>query len=92
MTGTIWKYVLEAAEEQTVELKKGAKIISAGWDPKTGFCVWAEIPDKTAAAEKVTVLSTGTGHDLPEKRGRFIGTAIALDTGLVFHFYEGAGY
>ena len=88
MTGTIWKWVLRIADEQEIEVPKGTKLISAGWDPKTGTCVWGEVPRPNAPKVKILILIVGTGHRLPDLKGRFIGTAIMLDMGLVWHVYE----
>ena len=90
MTGTIWKFLIGPVPVLVFDIPKGANIISAAWDPKTGPCIWVEIPDKTAPKEERKLLVVGTGHALPAERGRFIGTVVEHDSGLVWHIYEEA--
>lgn len=89
---TIWKWALDPVPEQVIRAPRGTNLISAGWDPKTGpgeICVWGEVPDRAAETERIRILIVGTGHDLPSDRGRFIGTAVMRNTGLVWHVYVG---
>lgn len=82
---TIWKFVLEPGKDPMAP--RGTNLISAGWDPKTGVCVWGEVPDESAPKEPIRLCIVGTGHNLPSDRGRFLGTVVMLDLGLVWHIY-----
>ena len=83
---TIWKYVIKCKDAQSVELPKGAKILTL--QMQYGLvCIWAEV-DPDATLEDVVLLTVGTSHSLPLSRGKYIGTYQLEQGALVFHVYE----
>lgn len=93
MARAAWKFPLEITDEQTVDMPKGAKMLTAQVQPGGGdwntftLCVWAEVDTMEGRDEERTIYICGTGHSIPEKATRYIGTA---QTGpLVWHVYEG---
>ena len=81
---TIWKYVLELTDTQTVEMPDGAEILSVA-NQGDSACIWA-IVDPEQEKRTRTIEIFGTGHPVPSASRRFIGTA--LFGPLVFHFFE----
>lgn len=70
---TIHKYRLNITDQQTVDLPRGALILSAGLDPAGVLCLWAAVDtDKPAQPREIRIF--GTGHPVPETPIRFIGT------------------
>ena len=71
---TIYKYVLEIKETQTVSLTRGARILSvANQDGK--LCLWVQV-ETEEENEYWSIAIYGTGNPLPEYPGAFIGTVI----------------
>jgi hypothetical protein len=60
MNETIWKFPMVPAEEQTIEMPVGARILCVQWQ-KGQPCLWA-ICNPSAAKENRTILTYGTGH------------------------------
>jgi len=86
----IWKWVLRE-QEQIIEVPLGTTLLSTGWDPKSGVCVWGRVPDpNTVRTEKRRIIVIGTGQEYPNILAKFLGTVIMFDSGLVWHIYEGA--
>jgi hypothetical protein len=91
---TIWKYELKP--ECELEMPLGAEILTIqmqfGEDtvPFEHPRLWALV-DLGVEKEKRSFCTYGTGHSLPDKPGRYIGT-FQLDSGsLVFHVFETTG-
>ena len=85
---TIFKYPLQIADRQTIEMPIGAQVFSV--QVQDGIpCLWALV-DTQAAKVIRTVYALGTGHDLAHMNGLttlFIST-IQLDGGsLVYHVF-----
>lgn len=82
---TIWKFPLTQPVNDIL-LPQGSKILTVGMQEGSP-CMWVEL-DPAAVSVPVTVHAIGTGHDVPENPGDYIGTAHdVLFLGLVFHFY-----
>jgi hypothetical protein len=82
---TIWKFVLDATERQTVTLPAGARVLTVQAQGDT-TCLWAEV-NREKITEGRSVLVVGTGHGLPSDIAHFdyVGTAQIHGGSLVFH-------
>jgi len=89
MSKSIWKFELKIDTDFTIEMPKGASVLSAQAQKET-ICIWA-IVDTEAEKEKRTFEVYGTGHDLPsdiEKDRMLIGTVQLMGGALIFHVFE----
>ena len=81
---TIWKRPL--VSDGIVEFPRGATILSV--QTQAGVpTVWALV-DPAAPLEAIPVAIYGTGHDLPDDPGRFIGTFQLHGGALVLHAFQ----
>jgi len=85
MTKTIWKTEL-TPWSGAVMLPKGARPISVHMQDGTPM-MWS-IVDPAEEGEELRIHIAGTGHDLPDGLGRFIGTFLVQAGTLVFHVFE----
>ena len=69
---TVYKYPI-GLHISRVNIYKNAQIISAGYDPIGELCIWALV-DTEQEKEFVTILTIGTGWELPENGLEFIDT------------------
>ena len=83
---TIWKYLLEVTDRQTLNMPRTAKILHVGVQQGLA-CLWAEVTPG-AAQEERTILIAGEGHALPDDNMRYIGTFQLSGGKLIFHAYE----
>ncbi len=88
---TIWKYELRVADEQTVMMPKGARILSVAVQ-RGKPCLWAMVDDREEKRVARTIQLHGTGLLAPgAENDVFIGTVL-LDGGwLVYHVFEKRG-
>lgn len=82
----IWKYELEITDEQTVEMPRGAKVLSVA-NQGGKLCLWAEVDP----SERIVVrhfLVIGTGHQITEDFDlrKFVGTVLMEP--FVWHVFE----
>ena len=83
---TIWKYAIPVADKFTLDMPKGAKIISL--QVQLGApCIWAIVDPDLREKEREFVV-VGTGHELPDYPVEFIGTFQVNNGQLVFHVFE----
>lgn len=83
---TIWKYPLDVADEQKIQLPLGADILHVGVQGEA-VCLWAQVsPGRVKQVRTIHIF--GTGHDLPDNPGRHIGSFMLHGGALVFHAYE----
>lgn len=87
---TIYKYSL-GIEGQITEIKDWIiEILSIqtqdGWPT-----LWAIVDTEKEEEEPVQIYCCGTGWPLPDKHGRYIGTAID-NNGYVWHYFMDEGY
>lgn len=83
---TIWKYPIPITDKFTLDMPKGAKIISL--QVQLGApCVWAIVDPDLMEKEREFVM-LGTGMDLPDYPVEFIGTFQVDNSRLVFHVFE----
>lgn len=84
----IFKYTLDVADTQQIEMPQGAKILSCqaqNNEPQ----LWVLVDD-SAPIEARTFTMYGTGHPIENDPGRYVGTYQLHDGALVFHVFESA--
>jgi hypothetical protein len=81
---TIWKFPFDVADEITIEMPKGAKVVHVGpiWPMHN---LWA-IVDTEAPLEERKFSIRGTGHPLPPRSAKYVGTWWADP--FVWHLFE----
>jgi hypothetical protein len=83
---TIWKYKLTPDGLITIEMPKGAQVLSV--KPQgDDVCLWALV-DPSAEVKDRKFMIFGTGHDVPNIDLCFIDTFMLFEGGLVFHVFE----
>lgn len=87
---TIWKFPIRVADEQSVRMPEGAKILHVGVQNETP-CLWAMV-ESTAPQESRIIAMRGTGHPASGLEGAaFLGTIFMYGGQLVFHVFEIGG-
>jgi hypothetical protein len=76
----------EADDAVALTLPQDAKILSVGRQ-NNDLCFWYETSPPQGTHQRLFRIA-GTGHPLGDNLGRFLGTVLFLDDGLVFHVYE----
>ena len=89
MSSTIYKYELDIVDEQVVELPYSHRILCVG-NQRGVLCMWARVDPITRAVKRKIIIK-GTGHPFTESQeaGKYVGTAIFDDLGLVWHVFDG---
>lgn len=84
---TIWKFPIEVTDEISLEMPRGAEILSLHTQHGNPV-VWALCdPDQPNETRKLAVF--GTGHRVPPNDAlKFIGTFLFRRETLVFHVFE----
>lgn len=87
MTNTIYKYPLLGTTRQTIQLPRGARILSAGEQNGT-FVLWALVNRRETVTQDTEVLIYGTGHDANQLTDdhKFVDT-VRYPNDLVFHVF-----
>jgi hypothetical protein len=80
----IWKFGI-TADLLSIEMPKGAKPLCVQMQMNIP-CLWA-IVDPAAEKELVKVDIYGTGHDMPDNPGKYIGTFQVAEGRYVFHLF-----
>jgi hypothetical protein len=83
----VWKYTLEAADRQEIEMPIGARILSVQLQGGLGPQMWALV-DPSAERERRAFLLFGTGHT--GVHGQYIGTFQWHNGVTVWHVFEDA--
>jgi hypothetical protein len=88
MSKTIWKFPLSLVDQQVIELRQGAHVLSVGLDSQSDLCLWAHLdPHEGPLTAKVRIVGTGRPAEGLE-RYRFLGSV--LQGSFVWHvFVEG---
>lgn len=84
---TIWKYILQVTDVQTLSMPKDAKVLTA----KTQHgvpCIWVEVDPKASREDRIFQI-IGTGHPISSNPSHYLGTFQIHGGDLVFHIYEG---
>lgn len=85
----IWKFPVDVAGQQVLQMPRGAQILCLREQADMPF-MWALVePD--APQEPRYFTTYGTGHDMPDDPGTYIGTTIHLGGSLVLHTFEQPG-
>ena len=88
MKKTIWKYVLQVTDVQTVEMPVGSKILDVQMQNNT-CCLWALCNSAEGSPkEDRTFVMYGTGHPVLEDHITYMGTLQFSHLQLVFHLFE----
>lgn len=89
MGHVIWKFPIDTKDRTTIEINKGALILSLQVQYGEPY-IWA-MCDMDAEAEERTFRIFGTGHPFQQNEGeslQFIGTYQLRGGALVFHLFE----
>lgn len=82
----IWKYPLNIADVQIVEMPLNAEILCVQMQG-TSPCLWALVnPEDELAFRKIEIF--GTGHSMLEANRKYIGTVQSHSGALVWHVFE----
>lgn len=88
MTNEVWKFVLPFQDEVTIDMPKGAEIISVANQYET-LCVWCLVPQPVKERQSRRFRIIETGHPIDCSMSlRFIGTVLFVEGSLVFHVFE----
>ena len=82
----VYKYLLGITDVQTIQMPKGAKILTVQVQSAYGPCVWALV-DPSQELENVKIRIAGTGHHIKEDIVKYIGTFQLQGGALVFHAF-----
>lgn len=82
---TIWKFPLQIGGVWEVEMPSHAEILSLALQGDDLF-FWARV-EPTNAFVRRRFIVVGTGHTMPFRTLKFLGT-VHLENGLVFHAFE----
>jgi hypothetical protein len=86
---TIWKFPLTGySTDNRKDIPKGFKVLHFG-EQHGHACFWAEI-EPEAATETVEFSYYGTGWELPDDPGEYLGTFVVHNS-LVWHWYMKRG-
>lgn len=87
MSRSIWKYELEAVEEQTFDISGPVPLSVGVQGGRHGekIVMWSVV-DTMLRSQTVRVVIRGTGHDAYVHDGRHLGT-VQMSDGLVFHVF-----
>ena len=81
---TIWKWTLQP--ETTIDMPHGAKLLAVQ-EQRGEPQLWALV-DPSAKKYPRTFRVHGTGHDLTDEPGQYVGTFQMHGGALVFHVFE----
>lgn len=85
---TIWKFPLEEAGMQTIEMPAEARLLTVQMQGNQGLMLWAQV-DPAADREHRQIAIYGTGHEVPvNEDGAYLGTFQVGNGMLVFHVFD----
>lgn len=88
MAATIWKFPLEAVENQIIIMPVGAIVLTVAMQYQTPT-LWALVdPSAVGGVGRRKIAIYGTGHPLPEDYGVYINTFQMAGGDLVFHVFD----
>jgi hypothetical protein len=94
---TVWKFSIPIYRDVvgTFQVPNGSRVVhvasetlNPGSLSEPGVSLWFEVPNADADREFRVFEVFGTGHNIPDGAGAFVGTALIPDHGLVLHVYE----
>lgn len=85
----VYKYPFLVADEVTLQLPKGARILHVAQQPLASgdLQLWAHV-DKRAELVPRRLRIYGTGHDMPGDAGKFICTVLMNGGAVIRHIYD----
>lgn len=86
----IWKFPLAVADQQLIEIPRGAKLLTAQIQYGDKLNLWALV-DEHAPKGRRLIAIYGTGNPLPDEGfdfGRYIATFQIAQGALVFHVFD----
>lgn len=83
---TIWKYKLAIIENQTIKMPATAKFLTMQIQYED-VTVWCLVDPKERLRPRGFAIY-GTGHDMPDDPGTYLGTFQMASGSLVFHVFE----
>ena len=84
----IFKYQLQETDIQTIELPKGAEILTVQVQ-KGYLCLWAKVDHELIAKEERHIEIIGTGNLIDDTvQRKYISTLQMLQGALVWHIFE----
>ena len=89
---SIYKYILQDADVQSVSMPEGAKILCVQVQYGAA-CLWAEVDTDKPSVDR-TIEMFGTGYEMRCDMGierQYIGSYQLIGGALVFHVYENLG-
>ncbi len=88
-TNSIWKFILEPTDTQSIDMPLGARILSVDMQ-NSRVCLWAQVnPEAKIFARTIEIFGTGHPIEISDKIVReFIGTVLWPNGHLVFHVFE----
>jgi hypothetical protein len=84
-TCVVWKFALPIADESWIEMPEGARILHVGVQNEQPW-IWALCtPTNRKSSRRICV--RGTGHDLGDASGEYLGTVMLADGAFVGHVF-----
>jgi hypothetical protein len=89
MTQTVWKFPLLVCDDQIILMPDQAEILCVQRQGELA-CLWALVdPHETLVPRRFFVV--GTGHELPQRNLKYVGTFQTDDGVFVWHVFEVRG-
>lgn len=86
----IWKYEIEIADSQTLQMPAGAKILDAQIQ-QGRLNLWALVDTNMPTCPRLIAIY-GTGYAMPEDPGQYIATIQSNAGLLVWHVFDASTY
>lgn len=83
----VFKQVLDITGMQTIKLPIGFKILSLA-NQNENLCLWY-LCDPEMENEEIEIFIFGTGHEVGNFTGQFLGTVLMHNNQLVWHVFKG---
>ena len=83
----IYKYAIETTDYQEITMPAGAEVLCVQTQHETPY-IWARVDPDEQIFHRRKFSIFGTGHDITDDPGRYVGT-YQIDGGvLIFHLYD----
>ena len=84
----IYKYQLEVTDTQIISIPAGSDLLCV--QSQNGVpCLWAVVNPKIKVFEQVEIIIHGTGHDVFDNIGQYLGTFQLMNGSFVGHCFKG---
>ena len=85
---TIWKYPLHLCDSQSIAMHAGAQVLTVQpQGSERQLQVWALVDPEADKVERFFRIY-GTGHEMSDDPGHYVGTFQIHDGALVFHVFD----